>query len=154
MYQPVSTAVAAACPQIDSLAEQPASPAPATAEALYDILLVEDEPAFRSMLHEFLQGSGYAVHAVTDGHAALEFLEENKVRLILTDVFMPKADGFELLAALGSVCQQTPIITMTGSLACDHEVFLNVARQLGAHHTLTKPFPLRELLSTVEGAIG
>lgn len=60
------------------------------------ILAVEDDPVARQVLVRALTNLGHEVHAVVDGHAALEYLETNPVRLVVSDWIMPEVDGLEL----------------------------------------------------------
>jgi CheY-like chemotaxis protein len=129
-------------------------PAPADVLKPNDILLVEDEADLRDVLREFLQHTGYTVHAVAHGRAAIQHLAKNAPRLVVTDIFMPEADGFELLSELRRSHPQIPVVAMSGSMLGDTKLYLNTARYLGAQSTLAKPFALREFLAAVQAAIG
>jgi CheY-like chemotaxis protein len=120
----------------------------------HDILLVEDEPEVRETLSQILKLEGYTTQVVAHGLAALDFLASNPTRLLITDIFMPEIDGFEFLMKLRVVSPRLPIIAMSGGFAGNSELFLNVARRLGAQHTLAKPFAMRDLLAAVQAAIG
>jgi DNA-binding response OmpR family regulator len=60
------------------------------------ILAVEDDPVARQVLVRALTNLGHEVHAVVDGHAALDYLESSPVRLVVSDWVMPEVDGLEL----------------------------------------------------------
>ncbi len=60
------------------------------------ILAVEDDPVARQVLVRALTNLGHEVHAVADGHAALDYLQTNPVRLVVSDWVMPEVDGLEL----------------------------------------------------------
>jgi len=126
---------------------------PADASVL-DILIVEDEPAFRALLADFLQRAGYTVRAVPNGRVALTLLAKQCPRLLITDIFMPGADGIELLTSVRRTHPELSIVAMSGSAGQDLELFLKIARHLGAQHTLTKPFALKEFLAVVQAEIG
>jgi len=99
-----------------------------------------------------LLAARYDVEAVTDGEAALRAARERSFDLILSDVMMPKLDGFGLLHALRSDPQTRtiPIILLSARAGEESEVEGIVA---GADDYLTKPFSARELLARVESHI-
>lgn len=113
------------------------------------LLLVEDEPSIRELLAEFLEGCGHRTVAVDHGREALAWLRRTDVwpDTILTDIAMPEMDGLELLAALKGLCPQVPVIAMSGSTTGG---YLALARRLGAHAVLAKPFRFHELEGLLE----
>lgn len=127
-----------------------------------EILVVEDEAAFRFLVVQFLRSRGYVVHEAGDGLEALNRLGAHPVGLIISDVCMPDCDGIELLSRLRRQRPQAGIVVMSGgmlsgmagALAGDPSLFLKMAKALGAHRTLAKPFSLDELLTIVREMIG
>lgn len=133
----------------------PGSPAGAGAPAgPQTILLVDDDAALRNLLTRVLQEAGYHVIAAEDGRAALRQVLAARVDLVVTDVYMPRADGVELVMNLREKAPHIPVIAMSASFAGMGHAMLRVLRLLGAGHTLEKPFSLQELLVAVEGLIG
>jgi DNA-binding response OmpR family regulator len=120
--------------------------------ASVDILVVDDDITFRDLLRHRLEGAGYTTEVAANGRIALNFLRDKPCQLIITDLFMPEADGIEVMLAMKD--QQVPIITMSGSMSLDTALFRRVSLQLGAHETLLKPFSFDELLAAVRLAIG
>ena len=92
-----------------------ASPPPARASG-ETILIVEDEPAVRQMASRALRDYGYRVLEASHGREALEILErdDDRVRLLLTDVVMPEIDGPELARRAGSRRPDLPVLFMSG----------------------------------------
>lgn len=80
------------------------------------ILIVEDEKGLRSMLRKHLVMRGYKVLQAADGDEALHLFGQNKdrIRLVLTDLVMPKMRGHDLISKLRQLKPNTPIICMSG----------------------------------------
>jgi len=123
------------------------------------ILLVDDSPTILNMLSLMLQQFGYKVVTASDGVKALEVLDRSVVELIITDVNMPRMDGFKLITRIrqDKTLAELPIIVLsTESDTHDRQQ----AMGLGADLYLTKPLTpdillknLRELLtSRAQGA--
>jgi two-component system OmpR family response regulator len=119
-----------------------------------DILVVDDDATLRSVLTNFLQRFGYVVQSAKDGRAALKMLSEMRVQLVITDLFMPECDGFELILQLRKEAPELEILAISGDGLSDLDVFMGAVRQLGVRHTLRKPFTLTELAAVVKLAIG
>jgi two-component system cell cycle sensor histidine kinase/response regulator CckA len=111
------------------------------------LLLVEDEPALRELVREFLTTSGYRVLAAADGLEALALIaaEPGAVDLVVTDVLMPGMPGVELATALDRVAPGTRILFISG-YAREHASVL--ASRPGAAF-LAKPFTLPQLTAQV-----
>lgn len=132
----------------DSPAGSATQPGPQT------ILLVDDDVSLRGLLERVLEDAGYRVIAVEDGRAAMRQVMATSIDLVITDVYMPRADGVELVMNLRDKAPHVPIIAMSASFAGMGDAMLRVLRLLGAGHTLEKPFSLQELLVAVQGLIG
>jgi two-component system response regulator FlrC len=112
------------------------------------ILIAEDEPTFRDLLADILEGAGHAVVAVGDGEAALAALERGGFELLLTDQRMPRLGGLELLRRLRALPGAPPAIMLTAHGTIPEAV---EAVRLGAADYLTKPLASpRALLAVVE----
>jgi len=114
-------------------------------------LIVEDETFVQDLLRKVLTKRGYEVTTASDGREAMEILEETPHDLVLTDVVMPRMEGFELLRWVKAQQPTTKVIVLTG-FARRHSIsdFL----LYGADDYLSKPFLVPELLAAVERAIG
>ena len=102
------------------------------------ILIVDDEPINIEILAHSLQ-ERYWVHALNCGKAALEFVRERPVDLILLDVQMPDLCGFEVLKQLKQLPHRShiPVMFVTGQDSTDDEL---KGLQLGAVDYIRKPF--------------
>ena len=115
------------------------------------ILVVEDNPATRELLREFLFEEGYTVKVARDGKEALLRVRKDNFDLILTDVKMPRMDGIELLKELKKIIPDTKVVIVTAT--ADSEIGVE-AIKLGAYGHISKPFNLDTVLQKVEKALG
>ena len=111
------------------------------------ILIVDDEPAIRSLLAEILTDSGFQTVTARDGREARELLRKNPVDLIITDLAMEGEEGIELIRTIRKESPKVKIIAMSGTFGVD---VLAAARALGADATLTKPVSQATLLRSIE----
>ena len=114
------------------------------------ILVVEDEPDIALGLQDDLTRQGYAVETVADGDAAIRRASGEKWDLILLDVMLPKADGFEVCRELRRLRVKTPIILLTAKA---HEAEKVLGLELGADDYVTKPFSPRELRARIKARL-
>jgi CheY-like chemotaxis protein len=111
------------------------------------VLVVDDDEESRDLLCEVLEANGYAVEAVEDGLAAQEALSrDGKYRIVIADLRMPKETGLELIQNLRKQNSKHEIILMSSFISAAER---KLARELGAHALLEKPFRLSDLLETV-----
>jgi PAS domain S-box-containing protein len=112
------------------------------------ILLADDNADMRDYVKRLLSQQ-YEVEAVTDGAAALASAQQCPPDLVLTDVMMPRLDGFELLQALRADphTREIPIILLSARAGEEARV---EGLETGADDYLTKPFSARELLAHVD----
>jgi len=115
------------------------------------VLIVDDDAELRSDLADLLSREGYDTTTAGDGQQALEKLELRSVDVIVTDLVMPRMDGFELLHTLRERGQLTPAIVLTGFGSLDKA--LSVIRDLEAYWFLEKPVKLTALRSLLQRAI-
>jgi len=109
------------------------------------VLVVDDDPSIRQTLTRELAVAGYEVVAAGDGREGEERFTAAQPDLVITDLAMPRADGFSLVAAIRREAQ-TPVIVL--SVRGEEEDKVR-ALDLGADDYVTKPFSLRELLARV-----
>ncbi len=117
------------------------------------VMIVDDSINVRRFLAITLEKAGYRVEQAKDGQDALDKLQEGiPVDAVISDVEMPRMDGFRFLARLRSVeaRKQTPIIMLTSRSGNKHR---RLANQLGASDYFSKPFKQNELLSRLSELI-
>jgi CheY-like chemotaxis protein/anti-sigma regulatory factor (Ser/Thr protein kinase) len=114
------------------------------------ILVVEDDPVTRRLLEKLLQGASYEVKLAEDGVEGLEALRAEAFDLMLTDVWMPRMGGLELLAAMRAEQRGPRAIVMTSDGT--PETVLRAVREQ-AYQYVNKPMDASRLLELVEGAL-
>ena len=126
-------------------------PASSTSAAAY-ILVVDDEPGVRRLACQSLERGGYATIEAEDGEAALRILEcaAPPIRLVLSDIRMPRLDGVQLERACRIRWPGLPIILMSGEVTRDWVVRL--VREAG-HEVIRKPFQPDTLLQAVRSLL-
>lgn len=115
----------------------------------HNILLVDDEEIFLSSLFEGLRRRfpEMTFRTAHDGEAALAALNKHPVDLVITDLKMPKMDGFQLIAAMHSRYPAIPLLIMT---AHSTEISEGRAMASGALHCIDKPVDLAELSRRID----
>ena len=116
-----------------------------------EVLVVDDDERQRADLAELLVSLGFRVATAADGREALNQLAESRFSVILTDLMMPRMDGFELLKELAARGDRTPAIVLTGLGTIDHAV--SVVHDLKAFWFLEKPVQPAVLATLVERAM-
>ncbi len=114
------------------------------------ILVVDDDPQVRRMLRVRLQGAGYEVDEAPNGKWAVELQRREPADLVISDIIMPGKGGTQMISELRSLDPNLKIIAISGGGVLDAQDHLEVAEQLGAHRTFSKPVAMDELLESVE----
>lgn len=115
----------------------------------HNILIVEDDLEIRDLLASFLRGKGFVATACGSSEEAGPILARDDIDLVLLDVMLPGADGFELCRRLRS--SVGPRIIMLTALS--EPVDKVVGLELGADDYVGKPFDLRELLARIRAVL-
>jgi DNA-binding response OmpR family regulator len=114
------------------------------------ILIAEDDANIRLGLTATLESESYAVTAASDGAQALKFFAQGKFDLVILDVMMPKASGYDVCRELRAKGERVPVLFLT---AKGEEIDKVVGLKLGADDYVTKPFGVHELLARVEALL-
>jgi two-component system OmpR family response regulator len=111
------------------------------------VLVVEDDPSVRGLLHTLLTGEGYDVATASDGLAGLVKASSAKPDLMLLDLMMPDLGGIRVLEELRAdpTMADIPVIVVTGKL----EAVPSLRSLLGDDNVFVKPFGVTELLDRV-----
>ena len=112
------------------------------------MLVVDDSITVRRVTQRLLKREGFRVALAADGLQALERLQEEKPAVVLTDIEMPRMDGFDLARNIrgDAKLRDLPIIMITSRIAEKHREH---ARELGVDHYLGKPYSEDGLIGLV-----
>ena len=117
---------------------------------MINVLIVDDQPDVRLAFAYMLDGLGCKVAEAPDGQAAVRYLSQNKVDIILTDLYMPEMDGVALIDAVRKrPTPQPKIIAMSGSANMGYRASLQAAVIVGADAVLKKPVSKEQLMKTI-----
>ena len=125
-----------------------AAAAPVVVQEAPLVLVVDDSITVRRVTQRMLQREGYRVSLAADGLQALERLQTERPAVVLSDIEMPRMDGFDLARNIraDAALAHLPIIMITSRIAEKHREH---AAQLGVNHYLGKPYSEEELLRLV-----
>lgn len=117
------------------------------------ILLIEDDDVVRKAISRFLVKEGLNVHTASNGKEAMHFLEDNTYDLILTDLNMPYASGFEVLSKIRTQekHQHIPVIVITSMAS---EAAITQCYDMGASDFIRKPVMMHELYVRIKKLLG
>ena len=113
------------------------------------ILIVDDEQMMRNLLEKILIREGYKILSAGNGVEALEILQSSRVDMVISDIKMPRMNGFDLLKVLKEEYPEIGVIMMT---AYGDTYTVKDALLLGADEYITKPFKSHEISLVVERA--
>lgn len=118
------------------------------------ILIIDDDPAVRSLFGQFLDGEGYSTALAADGREALELLQTRRPDVIITDIMMPEMDGLEVIQNIRKNYAEIPVVAISGGMKGVPINFLPHAKKMGALCVFEKPVSLANLLQTVRKLTG
>ena len=113
------------------------------------ILIIEDDDQTRRVLKIMLEREGYDVLEADDGLEGIKLFRENAVDLIITDIIMFEKDGVTTIMEVRKDSPNVRIIAISGGARVGPEVYLQLAKRVGADCALTKPIDRKELLNTI-----
>ena len=114
------------------------------------VLIVEDDPHILLGLEEVLKSEGYETASCNRGDEALAAVAKFQPALIVLDVMLPGASGYDICKALRAKKVATPILMLT---AKGQEIDKVIGLDLGADDYVTKPFGVRELLARIQAVL-
>ena len=114
------------------------------------LLLVEDDDAIADVLRLHLEQAGYRLHREADGALAMAAIDRQRWDLVLLDLMLPGADGWDVCRHLRARHADVPVIMLSARSAEAHRV---LGLELGADDYLAKPFSMLELVARVRALL-
>ncbi len=111
------------------------------------ILIVEDDKRVADLLKKGLEEYGYQTMVAYDGEMGLRLFKSHEFQLVISDVILPKLDGFGLCKEIRQISEHTPILMLTALGTADDKL---EGFDAGADDYMTKPFDFRELVARVK----
>jgi DNA-binding NtrC family response regulator len=118
--------------------------------SLTRVLVVDDEPSYRTSISRYLTNKAYQVSAAESAERAIELLRSNRFDLVITDLKMNKMSGLDLMDKMQEITPNTATIVMTAYASIDTAV---EATKKGAFHYILKPFNIEDLFGLCQKAI-
>ena len=115
-----------------------------------NILLVEDDASLKTVLADYLRSKDYTVETASNGKEAWELVLIKHYDLIISDIMMPKMNGFELLKLIRTQYLDLPVIMLTAKTDRDDIIH---AYDLGCDDYVTKPFSMDVLICKIEAVL-
>lgn len=117
------------------------------------VLVVDDDPAVLDSLRALLSSFDFLVSTASNAGEAILELGAQRPDVILTDIYMPQGDGYELLEALRSFRDPVPVIAMSAKQATFGADHLGMAQRLGAVAVIDKSLLAERLIEVINAAI-
>jgi len=111
------------------------------------ILIVDDSQDLTHVIADFLGMYGYQVHTACDGYDALECMRSQQIEVVVSDIHMPRMDGYTLMGEIKTKYPKVPVVLITGFSVSEAQ---KMAFDRGANAFVAKPFKLKELKSVIE----
>jgi len=119
------------------------------------ILVVDDHYPMRVALEELLKQMGHEVLGAKNGKEALAIQKRQPADVLLTDIFMPEMDGYEVIQKFKQQFPTVPVIAMTGGMQLKPDgPYLQIAQKFGAKWVLPKPFSSVQFGEVIRAATG
>ncbi len=116
------------------------------------ILVADDKEAFRETVADYLRSKGMEVELASDGEEALRKVAENHFAVVVSDIRMPRRNGYEVFSGVRRMSPDTKIILMTAFGYDPDHALVKSARE-GLTKVLFKPFPMEDLYEAITAAL-
>ncbi|HEU5080896.1 MAG TPA: response regulator [Opitutaceae bacterium] len=115
------------------------------------VLIVDDSDSIRALLQAALVAAGHTVLTAADGQHGIRMFSGNEIDVLVTDVYMPNADGLDVLREWRRLERGPNVIVMSSKTGPMN--MLRSAKHLGAKMTLQKPFPAEKLVAAINSML-
>lgn len=116
----------------------------------FDILIVENEQVIIDAAKKILMPEAFSVDDASNSEIALQKLQQNSYKLIISDLMMPRISGIELIKKVNKIAPEIPVIIITGYAMLENAV---KCFKVGAFDFIPKPFDVEELVGVVHRAL-
>jgi YesN/AraC family two-component response regulator len=113
-------------------------------------LIIDDDALVRESIKLMLDEQTCQVDMAKNGSEGIDLYKQNHHDIIITDIIMPKKEGFETIGELKKLNEDVKIIAISGGSRNGMGTYLPIAQDLGAQAILYKPFDDNELFDTIE----
>lgn len=117
------------------------------------VLAIDDDEDFRHYLVALLERAGYGVLSLQDSGRARGKLAVECVDAVVTDLYMPNADGIEIVGLVREAAPKVPVIGISGSGLLARDPCIEAMKALGAKAVMTKPLNVDAFLTVLRDAI-
>jgi len=115
------------------------------------VCVIEDDELVRSRLGDMLRAGGHTVFEAESADRGIELIRSEKADVAVVDILMPDRDGLEAIGQLRRTRPDLRIVAISGGGRVGPQVYLDLARQVGADTSLTKPIAETDLQAAVAG---
>lgn len=113
------------------------------------ILLLDDDRDLRDVVRMILEEAGHEVQDAPDGQSGVQMYRQDPSDIVITDIRMPEKTGNETILELRAEFPNVKIIAMSGGGSVGTDIYMRVAKKLGADEAISKPFAPDELLGAI-----
>ena len=113
------------------------------------ILVIDDDRSFRQYLVALLERAGYAVRALSNGLDVERALASEPFAAVVTDLYMPGADGIETIRKVKKQAPNLPVIGLTGEHLIENDPYQRAMRAFGADAVMAKPLNITVFLAVI-----
>lgn len=117
------------------------------------VLIIDDDFQICMLLAEILTNEGHEVWTAANGQLGLELHYQKNADLVITDIIMPEKEGLETIMAIRMHTPEVKIIAISGGGRIGPDNYLGLAKKMGVHATLAKPFTPGQLLQAIKQVI-
>jgi DNA-binding response OmpR family regulator len=119
-----------------------------------NVLVIDDEPLVRKAMRVTLERAGHTVVEAADGAAGIRECQRCQFAVVICDILMPGKEGIETIRELRAAHPALKILAVSGGGRLSNIGFLEIATELGASDSLSKPFDPGDLLAKVNALCG
>jgi phosphoserine phosphatase RsbU/P len=117
------------------------------------VLIVDNDFEVRRLLRIFLTRGGFDVIEASSVREALDVFDQKRPDVVVTELFIPEADGFELIRRLHRMTPEVPVVVLSYGGQLQDDAAMNASRLFGAAEALWKPASRAAILDAVRRAL-